>query len=86
MSIAGKPDIALPSLDTARSIALRQSGGSLNKSANIQLFDRTRVCVLTGGASWFVDACEKENRLVELVGEPWGEAGGEGINFGTGFL
>lgn len=67
MSIAGKPDIALPSLDTARSIALRQSGGS-------------------GGASWFVDACEKENRLVELVGEPWGEAGGEGINFGTGFL
>jgi hypothetical protein len=38
VSIAGRPDIALPSLDTARSIAVRQSGGSLNKSVNIQFF------------------------------------------------
>lgn len=33
-----------------------------------------------------MDVCEKESRLVEVVGEPWGEAGGDGINFGTGFL
>jgi len=42
--------------------------------------------ILTGGASRPADACEKESRLAEVVGEPCGEAGGDGINLGTGFL
>jgi len=66
------------SLETILSITSRQSSGSCRGRLSRLLFSST-LGLLTGGIS--VDIC-----LKGAPGEDGGEGGGDGMNFGTGFL